>query len=128
MDATASALGFYLFGFAFAYGDDASADGLNPAGNAFIGKNFFAMDNMAPTAYYNWVFQWTVCHVQPMCRLTVSLLQCAHKHQAFFVLVLAPEAGNTHAADKTWQSEMMQSVDADCFVPLHCVMLMSCVL
>ena len=60
MDATASALGFYLFGFAFAYGDDASADGLNPAGNAFIGKNFFAMDNMAPTAYYNWVFQWTV--------------------------------------------------------------------
>lgn len=59
VDATASALGFYLFGFAFAYGDDASSDGLNPAGNAFIGKNFFAMDNMAPTAYYNWVFQWT---------------------------------------------------------------------
>ncbi|DBA72984.1 TPA: hypothetical protein ACH3X2_009929 [Trebouxia sp. C0005] len=59
VDATASALGFYLFGFAFAYGDDASADGLNPAGNAFIGKNFFAMNKMAPTAYYNWVFQWT---------------------------------------------------------------------
>ena len=62
VDATASALGFYLFGFAFAYGDDASADGSSPAGNAFIGKNFFAMDNMAPTTYYNWVFQWTVSH------------------------------------------------------------------
>lgn len=59
-DATASALGFYLFGFAFAYGDNASIDGLNPAGNSFIGKQFFAMSNMAPTAYYNWVFQWTV--------------------------------------------------------------------
>jgi len=86
VDATASALGFYLFGFAFAYGDDASADGLNPAGNAFIGKNFFAMDNMAPTAYYNWVFQWTVSHVQPLCRFTVSLCttstKCAQKRQA----------------------------------------------
>lgn len=73
VDATASALGFYLFGFAFAYGDDASADGLSPAGNAFIGKNFFAMDNMAPTAYYNWVFQWTVSHVQLLFRPTLSL-------------------------------------------------------
>lgn len=72
VDATASALGFYLFGFAFAYGDDASADGLNPAGNAFIGKNFFAMDNMAPTAYYNWVFQWTVSHVQLLCMQYMS--------------------------------------------------------
>ena len=66
VDATASALGFYLFGFAFAYGDESSADGLNPAGNPFIGKMFFAMDKMAPTAYYNWVFQWTVssCHAR----------------------------------------------------------------
>ncbi len=57
LDATASALGFYMFGFAFGFGDDASADGLSPAGNAFIGKNFFGMHDMPPTAYYNWVFQ-----------------------------------------------------------------------
>lgn len=59
VDACASAMGFYLFGFAFAYGDEATPEG-SPAGNPFIGKMFFAMDKMAPTAYYNWVFQWTV--------------------------------------------------------------------
>ena len=61
VDATASALGFYLFGYAFAFGDDMSADGSgNPAGNSFIGKNYFAMDSLPPTRYYTWVFQWTV--------------------------------------------------------------------
>lgn len=60
VDATASALGFYLFGYAFAFGDDMSADGSgNPAGNSFIGKNYFAMDSLPPTKYYTWVFQWT---------------------------------------------------------------------
>ena len=59
MDATASALGFYLFGYAFAYGDEAAEDS-SPAGNGFIGKNFFAMHNMNPSTYYQWVFQWTV--------------------------------------------------------------------
>lgn len=59
VDATASALGFYLFGYAFAYGDEATSDSF-PAGNGFIGKNFFAMHNMTPSTYYTWVFQWTV--------------------------------------------------------------------
>lgn len=79
VDATASALGFYLFGYAFAYGDEASEDAL-PAGNAFIGKNFFAMHMMSPNTYYTWVFQWTVrltsaaacscicpCMLMPLC-------------------------------------------------------------
>lgn len=68
VDATASALGFYLFGYAFAYGDpgtleDDAVTGLpagSPAGNPFIGKMFFAMDQMTPTSYQTWVFQWTV--------------------------------------------------------------------
>lgn len=59
VDATASALGFYLFGYAFAFGDEATSDSY-PAGNGFIGKMFFAMSGMAPTNYYTWVFQWTV--------------------------------------------------------------------
>ena len=36
LDACASAIGFYLFGYAFAYGDGA-------APNSFIGKHIFAM-------------------------------------------------------------------------------------
>ena len=63
VDATASALGFYLFGYAFAYGDDSntSAAGVvNPAGNAFIGKNYFALNTLPPGQYYTWLFQWSV--------------------------------------------------------------------
>ena len=59
MDATASALGFYLFGYAFAYGDESTEDAL-PAGNGFIGKNFFALHTLGANKYYTWVFQWTV--------------------------------------------------------------------
>lgn len=71
VDATASALGFYLFGFAFAYGDELTTVENQPvegfaagslAGNPFIGKMYFAMDKMLPTSYQNWVFQWTVGH------------------------------------------------------------------
>ena len=65
VDATASALGFYLFGYAFAYGDE-STDDAYPAGNGFIGKNFFALHNLGANKYYTWVFQWTV-----------SLMSCA---------------------------------------------------
>lgn len=63
VDATASALGFYLFGYAFAYGDASitTPDGLvNPAGNGFIGKYYFALHGLAPGQYYTWLFQWTV--------------------------------------------------------------------
>lgn len=133
MDATASALGFYLFGFAFAYGDDASSDGLSPAGNAFIGKNFFAMDNMAPTTYYNWVFQWTVSHVWPLCSYQSLSAPAQIVRKFYLVLVSEAEPCNIHAADKTWHSAMMQSVDTDCtralvYFCLHSVMLVSCVL
>jgi len=132
VDATASALGFYLFGFAFAYGDDASADGLSPAGNAFIGKNFFAMDNMAPTAYYNWVFQWTVSHVRLLCRPTLCLPKqyrmCSKARKPCLVLVLEPEASHMHAADKTWHSDMMQIVDADCIRALFPAFCYACIM
>ena len=66
VDATASALGFYLFGYAFAYGDPTTTEDQGDllagsyAGNPFIGKMYFAMDKMQPTAYATWVFQWTV--------------------------------------------------------------------
>ena len=66
VDATASALGFYLFGYAFAYGDEATSDS-QPAGNGFIGKNFFGMHQMPPSTYYSWVFQWTVSLIPCPC-------------------------------------------------------------
>ena len=58
LDACASAIGFYLFGYAFAYGDGA-------APNSFIGKQFFAMSSLPASGpafapqYYQWLFQWS---------------------------------------------------------------------
>lgn len=59
VDACASALGFFLFGYAFAYGDESTEDAY-PAGNGFIGKKYFGMHEMGANTYYIWVFQWTV--------------------------------------------------------------------
>lgn len=64
MDACASALGWFFTGYAFAFGDNLTADG-STAGNAFIGTNYFAMANLSPGAnnvnsYYLWFFEWAV--------------------------------------------------------------------
>lgn len=65
IDACASALGFYLFGFAFAFGDGMDANG-NLYGNNFIGFRFFAMHDMNQAQYFAtavrpyafWLFEW----------------------------------------------------------------------
>ncbi len=49
LDAAAGVLGYYLFGYAFAYGA-----GSNP--NGFIGDSYFALSNF--TAWYSFIFQW----------------------------------------------------------------------
>lgn len=67
VDACASALGFYLFGFAFAFGDGQDDAG-NLYGNSFIGFRFFAMHDMDQAQYFAtavrpyafWVFEWAV--------------------------------------------------------------------
>ena len=67
VDACASALGFYLFGFAFAFGDGQDDSG-NLYGNSFIGFRFFAMHDMDQAQYFAtavrpyafWVFEWAV--------------------------------------------------------------------
>lgn len=67
IDACASALGFYLFGFAFAFGDG-QVDAGNLYGNSFIGFNYFAMHGMDGPQYFAtavrpyafWVFEWAV--------------------------------------------------------------------
>lgn len=60
VDACASAVGFYLFGYAFAWGDHANnADG-STSQNQFIGSQYFALSGLPHTQYYLWVFQWSV--------------------------------------------------------------------
>lgn len=72
IDACASALGFYLFGFAFAFGDKTDADG-NVAGNPFIGSQYFALHGLDGPTYFAtavrpyafWVFEWAVRALVP---------------------------------------------------------------
>ena len=59
LDACASAIGFYLFGYALAYGDAGSP-------NSFIGgRTYFAMSDLPAAGpafapqYYQWLFQWS---------------------------------------------------------------------
>jgi Amt family ammonium transporter len=67
IDACASALGFYLFGFAFAFGDETDDAG-NVAGNPFIGSQYFALHGLDGPTYFAtavrpyafWVFEWAV--------------------------------------------------------------------
>eukprot|EP00899_Mesostigma_viride_P007403 jgi/Mesvir1/16664/Mv12274-RA.1 len=62
LDATFGALGWYCFGYAFAYGDDTAhdADGnwIND-GNGFIGSKFFGMRGLQLQKMYFWFFQFT---------------------------------------------------------------------
>lgn len=59
VDACASALGYYLFGYAFAFGDNLNGDGADTQ-NSFIGSRYFALSGLDHSSYYLWVFQWSV--------------------------------------------------------------------
>ena len=60
VDACASALGYYLFGYAFAFGDHADDTDGHTTQNRFIGSQYFAMSGLPHSNYYLWVFQWSV--------------------------------------------------------------------
>ena len=54
-------LGYYLFGWAFAYGENKScdADGVcTDIQNGFIGSTQFAMHDLLATSYHTWFFQY----------------------------------------------------------------------
>ena len=60
-DASMGVLGYYLFGWAFAYGENQScdADGVcTDIQNGFIGSTQFAMHDLAATSYHTWFFQY----------------------------------------------------------------------
>ena len=63
VDACASSLGFYITGWAFAWGDQSSTDSnglITYSQNPFIGSKNFAMHNLDHGQFYLWVFQWSV--------------------------------------------------------------------
>lgn len=60
VDACASAMGYYLFGYAFAFGDNADATEGYTTQNRFIGSRYFALSGLPHSNYYLWVFQWSV--------------------------------------------------------------------
>lgn len=60
-DASMGVLGYYLFGWAFAYGENQScdADGVcTDIQNGFIGSTQFAMHDLVATSYHTWFFQY----------------------------------------------------------------------
>jgi hypothetical protein len=58
IDACASGLGFYLFGYAFAFGDTVDADNVS-TNNVFVGTRFFALDQFPYEQFWKFFFQWT---------------------------------------------------------------------
>lgn len=75
VDACTSALAFFLFGYAFGFGDvkeqdfqgdsGAAWNQFMPAlftsdGNPFVGTHFFALSGMTPILFAEWLFQWSV--------------------------------------------------------------------
>lgn len=79
IDACASALGFYLLGFAFAFGDGQDEAG-NLYGNTFIGFKYFALHGADGPQYFAtavrpyafWVFEWAVSLPPLGCLVTQS--------------------------------------------------------
>lgn len=55
-DAVFGGVAYYLFGYAFAYGDPINEDG-TVGGNGFIGSEQFALSGTSSASYYNFVFQ-----------------------------------------------------------------------
>ena len=66
MDVCAGGVGYFLFGWAFAYGDPQScdADGVcTNEGNPFIGSQQFALKDLPETSYQTYYFQFVVSHL-----------------------------------------------------------------
>jgi Amt family ammonium transporter len=60
-DLAVGVLGYFLFGWAFAYGDNTvcNDDGVcTSVQNPFIGSTQFAMHDLPATSYHTWFFQY----------------------------------------------------------------------
>ena len=64
MDVCAGGVGYFLFGYAFAYGDPQSCDSAgicSSTGNPFIGSRMFALHDLPEDSYQTYYFQFVVC-------------------------------------------------------------------
>ena len=70
MDVCAGGVGYYLFGYAFAYGDPQSCDDSGvcvSTGNPFIGSKMFALHDLSEDSYHIYYFQFVVrVYLPPM--------------------------------------------------------------
>lgn len=63
MDVCAGGVGYFLFGYAFAYGDPQSCDSsgvCSSTGNPFIGSQMFALHDLSEDSYQTYYFQFVV--------------------------------------------------------------------
>ncbi|KAJ8906725.1 hypothetical protein NDN08_003214 [Rhodosorus marinus] len=59
LDACVGAMGYWIFGYAFAYGNPIDPDTDEEIVNPFIGHTYFALANLPEDAFVSFFFQWT---------------------------------------------------------------------
>lgn len=78
MDVCAGGVGYFLFGYAFAYGDPQSCDEggtCTSTGNPFIGSKLFALHDFPETSYQVYYFQFVVSLL-----MMLHLVCCMHTY------------------------------------------------
>ena len=79
VDACASALGYFIFGYAFAFGDNLNEDGVDIQ-NPFIGSIYFGLHSLPHTSYFLWLFQWSVSRLPRTAAPHISSLPSCTLH------------------------------------------------
>eukprot|EP00189_Rhodosorus_marinus_P014086 CAMPEP_0184738036 /NCGR_PEP_ID=MMETSP0315-20130426/777_1 /TAXON_ID=101924 /ORGANISM="Rhodosorus marinus, Strain UTEX LB 2760" /LENGTH=480 /DNA_ID=CAMNT_0027205571 /DNA_START=159 /DNA_END=1601 /DNA_ORIENTATION=- len=59
LDACVGAMGYWIFGYAFAYGNPINPDTGEAEVNPFIGHTYFALADLPETEFVSFFFQWT---------------------------------------------------------------------
>lgn len=91
MDVCAGGVGYFLFGYAFAYGDPQSCDETGTCtstGNAFIGSKMFALHNLPETSYQTYYFQFVVSWVLRLLAPAIyhmPTISCITAHWMFLI-------------------------------------------
>ncbi|KAK9862456.1 hypothetical protein WJX84_008932 [Apatococcus fuscideae] len=124
MDACASALGWYLTGYAFAWGDNTASDG-QANGNYFIGTNFFAMHALPPYAdsvnsFYLWFFQWafaaTACTIVSGAIAERTKFEAYIMYSFFMAAWVYPIVVHACWSSSGWESHFRTSADEPHFL------------
>ena len=104
MDVCAGGVGYFLFGYAFAYGDPQTCDDngvCSSAGNPFIGSKMFALHDLSEDSYHIYYFQFVVglklhSHLLWMLALVGCMSQTFLEHCMAYTFVCAVCRVNSH--------------------------------